>query len=48
MAHASTTRLKFRKSKENERMCQIYDSPNLPESEAPFLITPEGIADPKE
>jgi len=48
MAHASTTRLKFRKSKENERMCQVYDSPNLAESEAPFLITPEGITDPKE
>jgi len=48
MAHASTTRLKFRKSKDNERMCQVYDSPNLPEAEAPFLITTEGISDPKE
>jgi len=48
MAHASTTRLKFRKSKENERVVQVYDSPNLAEAEAPFLITPEGISDPKE
>jgi DNA repair protein RAD51 len=48
MAHASTTRLKFRKSKENERVCQVYDSPNLAEAEAPFLITTEGISDPKE
>jgi len=48
MAHASTTRLKFRKSKENERVVQVYDSPNLAEAEAPFLITPEGISDPKD
>jgi len=48
MAHASTTRLKFRKSKDNERVCQVYDSPNLAEAEAPFLILPEGIGDPKE
>jgi len=48
MAHASTTRLKFSKSKENERKCLVYDSPNLAEAEAPFLITPDGITDPKE
>jgi len=48
MAHASTTRLKFTKAKENERKCLVYDSPNLAEAEAPFLITPEGISDPKD
>jgi len=45
MAHASTTRLKFRKGKENQRVCQVYDSPNLPEKEATFCINPDGIAD---
>jgi len=48
MAHASTTRLKFSKAKENERKCLVYDSPKLAEAEAPFLITPEGITDPKD
>lgn len=48
MAHASTTRLKFRKGKGAERICQVYDSPNLPEKEATFCIGTEGITDPKE
>uniref|UniRef100_A0A6B2LA36 DNA repair protein RAD51 homolog n=1 Tax=Arcella intermedia TaxID=1963864 RepID=A0A6B2LA36_9EUKA len=48
MAHASTTRLKFRKGKENERVCQIYDSPSLPEKEATFVIGTDGINDKKE
>jgi len=48
MAHASTTRLKFRKGKENQRVCQIYDSPNLPENEATFCIEASGISDPKD
>eukprot|EP01126_Amoeba_proteus_P056080 TRINITY_DN7008_c0_g1_i4.p2 TRINITY_DN7008_c0_g1~~TRINITY_DN7008_c0_g1_i4.p2 ORF type:complete len:136 (-),score=36.67 TRINITY_DN7008_c0_g1_i4:312-719(-) len=48
MAHASTTRLKFRKGKGNTRVCQVYDSPNLPEREATFMIGTDGISDPKE
>jgi len=48
MAHASTTRLKFRKGKGPQRICQIYDSPSLPEKEATFCIGTEGITDPKE
>jgi len=48
MAHASTTRLKFRKGKENQRVCQIYDSPSLPETEATFCIGTDGISDPKD
>jgi len=48
MAHASTTRLKFRKGKAEQRVVQVYDSPNLPEAEATFVIDPNGIQDVKE
>jgi len=48
MAHASTTRLYFRKGRGDSRVCKIYDSPVLPESEATFAISPEGIVDAKE
>ncbi|KAG0433780.1 hypothetical protein HPB47_019590, partial [Ixodes persulcatus] len=45
MAHASTTRLYLRKGRGETRICKIYDSPCLPEAEAMFAITPQGIAD---
>lgn len=45
LAHASTTRLYFRKGKGDERICKVYDSPSLPESESVFRITEEGIED---
>jgi len=48
MAHASTTRLYLRKGRAETRICKIYDSPCLPESEAVFAINPDGIGDPKE
>ncbi|EOB11895.1 DNA repair protein RAD51 A [Nosema bombycis CQ1] len=48
MAHASTTRLSLRKGKGSTRICKIYDSPLLPESEAMFSITEAGINDPEE
>lgn len=48
MAHASTTRLSLRKGRGSTRICKIYDSPLLPESEAIFSITEAGITDPKE
>ena len=48
MAHSSTTRLYFRKGRGESRVCKIYDSPSLPESEATFAISPEGIIDAKE
>eukprot|EP00010_Vexillifera_abyssalis_P002471 CAMPEP_0201549758 /NCGR_PEP_ID=MMETSP0173_2-20130828/6210_1 /ASSEMBLY_ACC=CAM_ASM_000268 /TAXON_ID=218659 /ORGANISM="Vexillifera sp., Strain DIVA3 564/2" /LENGTH=339 /DNA_ID=CAMNT_0047959549 /DNA_START=25 /DNA_END=1044 /DNA_ORIENTATION=- len=48
MAHASTTRLYLRKGRGETRICKIYDSPCLPEAEAPFGIYSEGIADPKD
>ncbi|KFD50713.1 hypothetical protein M514_08369 [Trichuris suis] len=48
MAHASTTRLYLRKGRGDTRICKIYDSPCLPESEAMFAILPDGIGDAKE
>ncbi|CAG8773250.1 24138_t:CDS:2, partial [Dentiscutata erythropus] len=45
IAHASTTRLSLRKGKGEGRLCKIYDSPCLPESEAHFRIGPGGIED---
>jgi DNA repair protein RAD51 len=45
MAHASTTRLSLRKGKGESRICKIYDSPCLPESEASYTITKAGIED---
>lgn len=48
IAHASTTRLYLRKGRGETRICKIYDSPCLPESEAMFAIQPDGIGDAKE
>jgi len=45
IAHAATTRLYMRKSKEDKRIVRIVDSPNLPEGEVVIKITPEGIRD---
>ncbi|KAI5170642.1 DNA repair protein RAD51 [Nematocida sp. LUAm3] len=45
MAHASTIRLSLRKGRGETRVCKVYDSPNLPESEAVFALTNAGIAD---
>ncbi|XP_054154191.1 DNA repair protein RAD51 homolog 1-like [Oppia nitens] len=48
MAHASTTRLYLKKAKGENRICRVYDSPNLPEADASFSINADGIGDPKE
>eukprot|EP00995_Heteronema_vittatum_P001664 NODE_1235_length_1028_cov_226.377937_g858_i0.p3 GENE.NODE_1235_length_1028_cov_226.377937_g858_i0~~NODE_1235_length_1028_cov_226.377937_g858_i0.p3 ORF type:complete len:98 (-),score=35.46 NODE_1235_length_1028_cov_226.377937_g858_i0:664-957(-) len=48
MAHASTTRLSLRKGRNEQRICKIYDSPCLPESEAVFGIYADGIGDAKD
>jgi DNA repair protein RAD51 len=48
MAHASTTRLSLRKGRGETRICKIYDSPCLPESEAMFAINADGIGDAKD
>ncbi|KAK7280061.1 hypothetical protein RJT34_25123 [Clitoria ternatea] len=34
LAHAATIRLMFRKGKGDQRICKVFDAPNLPEAEA--------------
>jgi DNA repair protein RadA len=43
VAHASTYRVYLRKSKPPRRIARLIDSPNLPEGEAVFSLTTEGI-----
>ncbi|KAJ3070210.1 recombinase rad51 [Podochytrium sp. JEL0797] len=45
IAHASTTRLFLKKGQGENRICKIYDSPNLPEAECQFSIGADGIND---
>jgi len=45
VGHASTFRLYLRKSKAGRRIGRLVDSPNLPEGEAIFNVTAEGIRD---
>ena len=47
LAHLSTYRIYLRKGKEGRRIARMIDAPNLPEAETVFLITDEGIKDPK-
>ncbi|KAG7662807.1 rhp51 [[Candida] subhashii] len=47
IAHSSTTRLSFKKGRAETRICKIYDSPCLPESECVFAIYEDGIGDPR-
>lgn len=47
ISHASNTRLSLRKGRGDARICKIYDSPCLPESEATFYIHDNGIGDEK-
>lgn len=45
VAHAATTRLYIRKSKEDKRIVRLVDSPNMPEGETVIKITTDGIKD---
>lgn len=45
LAHMSTYRLYVRKSKEDKRIARLVDSPNMPEGEAVFRVTPGGLTD---
>lgn len=45
LAHASTTRLYFKKGKGDERICRVHDSPVLPRGDTVFLLTDGGIED---
>ncbi|KAF8393697.1 hypothetical protein HHK36_021944 [Tetracentron sinense] len=48
MAHASTTRLAVRKGRGEERICKVISSPCLPEAEARFQISAEGVIDARD
>ena len=47
IAHASTTRLKLRKGRGENRVMKVIDSPMIPESDAEFALTDGGIGDPE-
>lgn len=48
MAHASTTRLRLRKGRGDNRICTVFDSPTLPEADAQFAVGPAGVCDATE
>jgi DNA repair protein RAD51 len=48
MAHASTTRLRLRKGRGENRICTVVDSPMLPEGDAQFAISHSGVCDSSE
>ena len=45
VAHGATIRIFLRKGKGEQRVAKIVDAPNLPEEEAVFSITEDGIKD---
>ncbi len=45
VGHSSTFRLYLRKSKGGKRVARLIDSPNLPEGEAIFTVSKEGVRD---
>ncbi|MCE8427511.1 MAG: DNA repair and recombination protein RadA [Candidatus Methanoperedens sp.] len=45
VGHTATFRLYLRKSKGEKRIARLVDSPNLPEGEAIFSVTSEGLKD---
>ncbi|HWQ19195.1 MAG TPA: DNA repair and recombination protein RadA, partial [Methanotrichaceae archaeon] len=45
LGHTSTFRIYLRKSKGEKRIAKLVDSPNLPDGEAVFSVTTEGLKD---
>ncbi len=45
VGHASKTRLYLRKSREDKRVAKLVDSPSLPDGEAIYRVTENGIED---
>ncbi|KAF5416866.1 MAG: DNA repair and recombination protein RadA [Candidatus Methanogaster sp.] len=45
LGHTSTFRLYLRKSKGDKRVAKLVDSPNLPDGEALYTVTPTGLFD---
>ncbi|ADG91035.1 DNA repair and recombination protein RadA [Thermosphaera aggregans] len=48
LAHTPGVRVQLRRSKGNKRIARVVDAPHLPEGEAVFVITEEGIRDSEE
>ena len=48
IAHASHTRLQFKKARGENRVCKVIDSPSIAESEASFSVGAAGVDDAKE
>mmetsp|Transcript_15720 Transcript_15720/g.36206 ORF Transcript_15720/g.36206 Transcript_15720/m.36206 type:complete len:345 (+) Transcript_15720:1-1035(+) len=48
IAHASTTRLRLRKGRGENRIMSVYDSPSLPEAECQFALSNAGVCDATE
>jgi len=48
VAHASTTRLRLRKGRGENRIMTVYDSPTLAEADAQFAISASGVCDATE
>lgn len=48
MAHASTTRLRLRKGRGDNRIMTVFDSPTLPEADAQYAVSAAGICDATE
>ncbi|MET1160748.1 MAG: DNA repair and recombination protein RadA [Thermoprotei archaeon] len=48
LAHTPGVRVQLRRAKGNKRIARVVDAPHLPEGEAVFVITDEGIRDPEE
>jgi DNA repair protein RAD51 len=48
VAHSSTTRLRLRKGRGENRICTVVDSPTLPEADAQFAIGASGVCDARE
>jgi DNA repair protein RAD51 len=48
IAHASTTRLRLRKGRGENRIMTVFDSPTLPEADAQFAVSAAGICDATE
>jgi len=45
LGHSATLRIYLRKSKQGQRIARLVDSPSLPEGEALFMVTEDGIID---
>lgn len=45
VGHSATFRIYLRKSKGGKRIARLIDSPNLPEAEAVFTVSEEGVRD---